>query len=295
MTTASTTATTTASDFDMEAAPLRIGTVWLKVRDLDAVSDFYQRVLGLQQLASEGGQVTLGVGATPLLQLDGDPALAPVDPRQAGLFHTAFLLPSRADLARWLAFVAAARQPLQGASDHIVSEAIYLADPEGNGIEVYADRPTSRWRDARGEIHMTTEHLDLDDLLRAAGDTAWSGFPETGSIGHVHLQVGDTAEAERFYHGVLGFDVASRYPGAGFFGSGGYHHQLAGNVWNSRGAGRRPEGMAGLDALEVVVRDGAGIPAIIERAETAGIAVTETAAGGASLADPWGTTITLRN
>jgi catechol 2,3-dioxygenase len=267
--------------FDMNRAPLRIAAVKLKVRDLDAVSDFYQRILGLAPLAKQGGSVTLGTNATPLLQLDGDPALAPRDPRQAGLFHTAFLLPSRTDLGRWLAHVVESRVPLQGASDHIVSEAIYLADPEGNGIEVYADSPVSRWYDANGDIHMATQPLDTQDLLNGAEGTAWAGFPQDGIIGHVHLQVGDTAEAERFYCDVLGFEVASRYPGASFFGSGGYHHQLAGNIWNSRGAGRRDLSMAGL--AEIILRVApSGRDALLQRT-----------GGNERLTDPWGTAITL--
>jgi catechol 2,3-dioxygenase len=201
-------------------------------------------------------------------------------------------MPSRADLACWLAYVGQARVPLQGASNHIVSEAIYLADPEGNGIEVYADRPVSQWRTPEGEIHMTTERLDMQDLLSAAGGSAWAGFPGEGLIGHVHLQVGDTTEAERFYGGILGFDIASRYPGASFFGSGGYHHQLAGNVWNSRRAGPRPDGMAGLDEVELVVRDAAADNAIAERAEAAGVPVTGNG-DALTLRDPWGTRITV--
>lgn len=278
--------------FDMKAAPMRIGTVRLTVRDLDTVSRFYRTVLGLEVVQTDSRGVTLGTGTVPLLHLEAAPDAAPPDRRQAGLFHTAFLLPTRADLGRWLGFVAETRVPLQGASDHIVSEAMYLADPEGNGIEVYADRPPHRWRNAAGEIGMTTEHLDLQDLLNAAGTTAWSGFPAEGVIGHVHLQVGDTAEAERFYGGVLGFDIASRYPGASFFGSGGYHHQLAGNSWNSRRAGARPGGMAGLDAVEVVLRDANAADAIAARADDAGIPV-EKADGALTLRDPWGTRITL--
>src|SRR5690606_29792647 len=132
--------------FDMKAAPMRIGTVRLKVRDLPRVSAFYRTVMGPSPMDEERGAVTLGTGTPPLLRLEGDASLAPRDARQAGLFHTAFLMPTRADLGRWLGHVATARVPLQGASDHIVSEALYLDDPEGNGIEVYADRPTSRWR-----------------------------------------------------------------------------------------------------------------------------------------------------
>ena len=277
--------------FDTHAAPLRVGTVRLKVRDLDAV--FYQSVLGLSAVATSDHRVTLGVGSSPLLVLEGDSSLSPLDPRQAGLFHTAFLMPTRSDLARWVAHVAEARVPLQGASDHIVSEAIYLADPEGNGIEVYADRPVSAWLGEAGEIQMSTDPLDLPGLLQSAEGTEWSGFPNNGSIGHVHLQVGGTAEADAFYRDVLGLDIAARYPGASFYGSGGYHHQLAGNIWNSRRVGKRPEGMAGLDAVEILVRSPNDLAAIAARAESAGNAsITDT--NGLTLHDPWGTAITLR-
>ena len=279
--------------FDTHAAPLRVGTVRLKVRDLDAVSTFYQSVLGLSAVATSDHRVTLGVGSSPLLVLEGDSSLSPLDPRQAGLFHTAFLMPTRSDLARWVAHVAEARVPLQGASDHIVSEAICLADPEGNGIEVYADRPVSAWLGEAGEIQMSTDPLDLPGLLQSAEGTEWSGFPNNGSIGHVHLQVGGTAEADAFYRDVLGLDIAARYPGASFYGSGGYHHQLAGNIWNSRRVGKRPEGMAGLDAVEILVRSPNDLAAIAARAESAGNAsITDT--NGLTLHDPWGTAITLR-
>ena len=199
---------TNATDFfDMNRAPMRIGSFRLKVRDLEGISAFYQSVLGLKVIEAGAQSVTLGTGSKPLLMLEGDQTLAPRDPRQPGLFHSAFLLPSRAELARWLSHVAQQRVPLQGASDHNVSEAIYLADPEGNGIEVYADTPLSIWRGAGGEIHMTTEPLNLEKLLKAGAGSRWAGFPEDGSIGHLHLQVGDTALADRFYRDVLGFEV----------------------------------------------------------------------------------------
>ncbi len=272
--------------FDLSRAPMRIGRVDLKIRDLGLVAGFYRRVLGLHLLAEDGDAVTLGTAATPLLRLTGDPALPPRDPREAGLFHTAFLLPDRADLGRWLGFAIRHRIAVTGASDHLVSEAIYLDDPEGNGIEIYADRPPSRWRGADGAIRMATEPLDGRGLLAAtAGE--WDGFPEGGRIGHVHLQVGDTVVAERFYGGVLGLELTGRYPGASFFGSGGYHHQLAGNTWNSRGAGVRGEG-AGLGAVEIVPRDEPTRAAILARAAAEGIAATD-----GTLADPWGTRIVL--
>jgi catechol 2,3-dioxygenase len=280
--------------FDIHDAPMRIGKVQLKVRDLDMVASFYTSVLGLVRIASASGRATLGIGTTPLLDLLGDPGLAPNDGRQAGLFHTAFLLPSRADLARWLAHAVADRIPLQGASDHIVSEAIYLADPEGNGIEVYVDRPVSRWLGPGGEIRMSTDPLDSQALLKAAEGTEWVGFPEAGMVGHVHLQVGDTAEADRFYRDVLGLDITTHYPGASFYGSGGYHHQLAGNVWNSRRAGKRSKGMAGLNAIEMIVRDAADLEKIAERAGSASIEISK-GEDGMILHDPWSTAITLRH
>jgi catechol 2,3-dioxygenase len=286
--------TTTNPFFDIHAAPMRIGSVRLKVRDLDAVASFYTAVLGLARIDSAHRHIVLGTSSVRLLELVGDPTLAPNDPRQAGLFHTAFLMPSRADLARWLAHAAALRVPLQGASDHIVSEAIYLEDPEGNGIEVYADRSTSHWHAPNGAIRMSTDPLDAQDLLMAAKGTEWAGFPGKGIIGHVHLQVGDTAEADRFYTGVLGFDIATRYPGASFYGSGGYHHQLAGNAWNSRRAGKRPNGTGGLESIEIIVRNPGTLAAITARAESAGLDIS-TDRGGLTLHDPWGTAITLRN
>lgn len=283
-----------AEYFDMTAAPMRIGSVRLKVRDLEAISAFYQSVLGLAPIETGNRRITLGIDGTPLLELMGDPALARNDGRQAGLFHTAFLMPTRADLARWFVHATATDVPLQGASDHIVSEAIYLADPEGNGIEVYADRPVSHWHDANGQIQMSTDPLDAQGLLKTAGGTKWSGFPQGGIIGHVHLRLGDTADADRFYRDILGLDIAMHYPGASFYGSGGYHHQIAGNVWNSRRAGKRPEGTSGLDGVEIVLHTATDLTRITERAESAGIAVTKYI-DGTTLHDPWGTAITLKS
>ena len=284
---------TPASDFfDLGAAPMRIGSVRLRVRDLETVSAFYQRILGLAPIETGNGRVVLGAHGAGLIELRGDAALAPPDPRQAGLFHTAFLMPTRADLARWAAHAAAAGARLEGASDQVVSEALYLSDPEGNGVEVYADRPAERWRSATGDVRMATDPLDMADLLSDAGGEAWSGFPEGGRIGHVHLRVGDTDIADRFYRDVLGFHVAARYPGASFYGSGGYHHQLAANVWSSRRAGPRPQGAAGLDGVEIVLRDAATLEAAASRAQAAGGHV-DRASGAVILRDPWGARILL--
>lgn len=290
--------TKTRDLFDMQAAPLRIGALRLKVRDLERVTNFYTTVLGLEVVERTPRSARLGSASSTLLELQEDPALAPRDPRQAGLFHTAFLLPSRADLARWLSFVRdlrleGRRVPLQGASDHNVSEAIYLADPEGNGIEVYADHPVSRWRDPDGQIHMTTEPLDLQGLLQEAGSGRWSGFPADGCIGHVHLQVGDRETADRFYRDILGLEVTAHYPGASFYGSGGYHHQLAANVWNSRGSTRRVEEAAGLAGFSLLLRDPAKLTVLRRRAEEAGVEAHPTS-DGVTLYDPWGIAITVK-
>lgn len=285
--------TTRQDSFELEAAPMRIGLLRLGVRDLDAVSRFYRDIIGLAVLREDAAATVLGTPAGALLELSGDPGLRPRDRREAGLFHMAFLLPGREDLGRWLAFASSKGTALLGASDHGVSEALYLADPEGNGIEIYADHPPSRWRDRHGAIRMTTERLDTQELLEAADaeGTTWSGFPDEGCIGHVHLQVGDEERAAHFYTGVLGLEPTTRIRGARFFGSGGYHHQVAANVWNSDGAGRRPDGAAGLAAFQVIVRSG-DHEAIRARAAQAGAAVS--AQGAVTIIeDPWGTRIEL--
>ncbi len=267
------------SNASTASAPMEIGRVTLTVNNLDRTADFYTRALGLTKLSADNAQTTLGAGDKALVTLIADPQARSRSPREAGLFHTAFLLPDRAALARWLHHAAATRLPLQGASDHKVSEAIYLADPEGNGIEIYVDRPRPHWTGPDGKIQMTTDPLDLD-ALAAAADAPWSGAPEGTVVGHVHLQVGDVAQAQAFYSGTLGFPVTAHYPGAAFYGAGGYHHHLATNVWNSRGAGPRTPS-TGLTSVEI-------------RADSAALsAITTQTNGKTTLSDPWGTQITL--
>ena len=260
-------------------APVEIGRVVLTVNDLPKVAAFYQSALGLNRLSGDGASVLLGAGSRVLVELRGDPAARRASPREAGLFHTAFLMPSRAALARWLIHAAESGVRLQGASDHHVSEAIYLADPEGNGIEVYADRPRNTWYGPDGKLIVTTEGIDLNALARAA-DKPWTGIPDDAVVGHVHLQVGAVPEAEAFYEGTLGLPVMTHYPGAAFYGSGGYHHHIATNVWNSRGAGPRAFPATGLSAVELLAAP-AEHAAILARS------------GGTQPTDPWGTAILL--
>ncbi|MDP3256270.1 VOC family protein, partial [Bosea sp. (in: a-proteobacteria)] len=208
----------------------------------------------------------------------------------AGLFHLAILLPSRADLGDWLAHAATIRLPLEGASDHLVSEALYLSDPEGNGIEIYRDRPRADWPRRDGAIRMATDRLDLNALLAEARPGHYAGMPSGTRMGHIHLRIGDTAAAEAFYAGALGFELMVRYPGASFLASGGYHHHIAGNVWNSRGAGPRQPGEAGLASFEIVARDPDDLATMRHRMLEAGGTATP---AGATIDDPWGNRLLL--
>ena len=260
-------------------APIEIGHVVLTVHDLDKLSDFYQRAVGLDLLSSDGATARLGAGGRTLLELRRDLGARFAGHREAGLFHTAFLLPSRADLGALLNAYAARDARLQGASDHAVSEAIYLGDPEGNGIEIYADRPREAWPRDAGGIAMTTEPLDIPSLRKAA-TAAWTGAPEGTVVGHVHLRVGSIPEAEAFYAGPLGMALMARYPGGSFYGAGGYHHHLATNVWNSQGAGPRAYPATGL--AEVALR-----------ADPGALADFEARVGGSAVRDPWNTLFTI--
>jgi catechol 2,3-dioxygenase len=229
-------------------APARIRDVALHVRELDRLADFYEHVLGFGRHTHEADQVVLGsADGTPLLRLVHRPDLPPPSSGTPGLFHVAFLLPTRRDLADWVGHARLLGVRLEGASDHLVSEAIYLSDPEGNGIEMYVDRPRAVWAADGSGIKMATLPLDGPGLLSEATPDAgpWH-FPADGRIGHVHLKVGELAAAEAFYRDHLGLSVMARYPGAVFFGWGGYHHHIAVNVWTSKGAAPRLGSEAGL-------------------------------------------------
>lgn len=271
-------------------APVRIGTVALTVRDLETVSRFYQQVIGLTVIETGVSLVRLGVGTTVLLELRHNPAAPLASRAGAGLFHTAFLLPSRTDLAQWLLHAADLRVPLEGASDHLVSEAIYLSDPEGNGIEVYWDRPSETWTWRDGSVAMATLRLDLEALAASVRSRNWSGLPTGSSIGHIHLQVGALDASDDFYAGKLGLDIVCRYPGATFLSSGGYHHHIGTNIWNSRGAPVRTEPTTGLANVDLVA-DRAVIDAV--RARLASEETSLAAKTNLALRDPWGTSITL--
>jgi catechol 2,3-dioxygenase len=267
-----------------------LGPVRLTVSDLDRSRAFYERAVGLRATELDDGTIGLGVPAgRPLVELRGDSAAPRLNRRAPGLYHLAILLPTRLDLAFALARLVQSQWPLDGASDHLVSEALYLSDPDGNGIEIYRDRPRTDWRYDDGQLQMSTLPLDLNDLvgeLRGATELQ-AEVPSGTRIGHVHLQVADLREAEAFYHGVLGFDVVVRgYPGALFVSAGGYHHHIGLNTWHSAGAAPAPAGSVGLRSFTVELPDERELAAVTGRLETAGVA-TENAYGGVFARDPF--------
>ena len=275
-----------------------VGPVRLRVRDLDSLAAFYERVLGLSPIGRGERTAELGPeGGEPLVELQHDPG-APARPASSpGLFHLAVLVPDRAWLARALARLAGAGWRLTGASDHLVSEALYLRDPEDNGIEIYRDRPREEWPHKDGAVEMATLPLDLEGVISelGQGEPAPDGMPPGTTIGHVHLQVSDIHASGAFYEGALGFDMTARsYPGALFLSAGGYHHHVGLNVWNSGGSPPAPEGALGLDRFEVRLPGTASLAATVARLEAAGAEPVETA-GGAMVTDPSGNRILLTN
>jgi catechol 2,3-dioxygenase len=279
-----------------------VGTVRLTVSDLVRSREFYEHALGLR--ASELDDGALGLRASSdsdgaselLIELHGDAAARRLDRRATGLFHLALLFPSRRDLAFALARLAQARWPLDGASDHLVSEALYLSDPDGNGIELYRDRPRAEWSYTNGALQMATLPLDLDDLLaELQGESELQSLAAAGTrMGHVHLQVSELREIEAFYHGLLGFDVVVRsYPGALFVSAGGYHHHLGLNTWNSRGGAPPQPGSVGLRSYDIVLPDQAALDRVLERLRGAGTELRDDA-HGVLVRDPSGNGVVLR-
>jgi catechol 2,3-dioxygenase len=280
----------------MIAPETDIGTVRLTVADLPRSRGFYERALGLRATNREDGSVALGVDGEPaLIELTADAAAPPLARRATGLYHLAVLLPSRRDLAVALRRLADARVPLDGASDHLVSEALYLHDPDGNGIEIYRDRPREEWPHVDGSLEMATLPLDIDDILTelppaSAKDAV---VPAGTRIGHVHLQVADLDAAEGFYSGVLGFDVMVKgYAGALFVSAGGYHHHIGLNTWQSLGAGAPPPGAIGLRSFEVALPDADELERVLERVREAGIEA-ERSGPAVLVRDPSGNVVRL--
>jgi catechol 2,3-dioxygenase len=276
-------------------AATHVGGVHLQVADLERSLAYYTGVLGLRVVQQTATHVSLAPHGDdrPLVDLRARAGARPV-PRggRLGLFHFAILVPDRATLGRFIRHIAD-RGVYAGSADHAVSEALYLTDPDGLGIEVYADRPRPSWRVAGQELFMTTEPLDLRSLVSAAEDRPWTGMPAGTVMGHVHLHVGDLDGAAAFYHAGLGLDkVVWSYPGALFLSAGGYHHHLGTNTW-AAGAAPAGDGDARLLAWDLVLPDASAVDEAVGSLAAAGYpAVAE---GSARLArDPWGTAVRLR-
>ncbi len=278
------------------AAPdgARMGAVELLVRDLDALTAFYSDAVTLEVLDQSTATATLGQGGVPSIRLRQVKELPPAAPNGAGLYHTAIVFRDETRLATSLAAMAERAAHLyEGSADHLVSEAFYFHDPEGNGLELYHDRPRDQWRiDSQGRVAMSSLRLDPQEFLRTwYTPEAPVSSGATAAIGHVHLQVGDIPTARGFYEGVLGFDVTMDAGSALFLSAGGYHHHLGMNIWHSAGAGPRAAAL-GLGDVRIVVPTRDDVDALIERLGDHGVAFADDG-WGVSFADPWSTRIAV--
>lgn len=244
----------------------------INVMDLDRSLDFYQNIIGLKVLDKQDRVAVLTAdGRSPLVTLEQPEDVIPKPRRTSGLYHFAILLPTRADLAVFLQHLIETGYPF-GASDHYVSEALYIDDPDGNGIEVYRDRPASEWTWQRNLVNMATEPLDAQGIL-AESNAEWKGIPEGTIMGHLHLHVGDLAKSEEFYTKGLGFDVVAYYPHAAFLSTGGYHHHIAINMWQGVGAPTPPENSVGLKYYKLILPSEEARNKIIEQVKQIGAQV----------------------
>lgn len=277
-------------------AATHIGRVKLQVSDLDRSLAYYQKVLGLRVIETSGNRALLGAqkGDAPIVELIERKGARPV-PRRGllGLYHFAILLPDRAALGRFLNHLGGlGAHP--GMSDHFVSEAVYLQDPDNLGIEVYADKPRSEWRTEQGQLSMTTVPLDVQSVMDAAGGKPWTGAPEGTKVGHVHLHVGDIDQASTFYHDALGLDkMVWNYPGALFLSAGGYHHHLGANTW-ARGAPSASDDDARLLEWEIVLPRKTDVDAAAASLKRASLDV-QRERSDAITRDPWGTQLRVKS
>ena len=280
------------------AAPIdvrtRLGAVSLVIADLERSVPFYEQVIGLQLIDRADGHATLGIDGEALVELVEEPGAMGVD-RSTGLFHLALLLPTRVDLAAWVQHAIDDRIPVEGASDHIVSEAIYLSDPDGHGIEIYADRGREVWEGKVQEL-MTTLALDLPSLLAEvdpADPTPYAGMPSGTTMGHVHLKVAEIPATIEWFRDVLGFELMATYgPQAAFLAANGYHHHIGANTWMSGGRGPSGPGTARLGHVTVILPDDAERERVVEQVRAAGGEPVEIA-GSWQVLDPSGNAVRL--
>lgn len=275
------------------ASSTRMGPVHLTVADLERSLGYYRQAIGLGVLDRDGRHASLGAGERELLVLVEEPGARPAH-GHTGLYHFALLLPDRTSLARFLAHAARSRIPLQGLSDHFVSEAVYLGDPDGHGIEIYADRPRELW-DGEVARRMTTLPLDVDDLLAELRDRTepFDGLPSGTLMGHVHLRVASIADTVAFYRDVLGFELTAQLGSqAAFLAAGGYHHHVGANTWESLDASPPPPGSAALRRATIVFPDAAERDRVLARVAEVG-QEPEGTPGQPVLRDPSGNALAL--
>jgi catechol 2,3-dioxygenase len=259
---------------------MNILNVHLQVADLKRSEEFYGETLGFKVADSGPQSIELRAESfgEPLLTLTEVANAAPRPQWSTGLFHAAILLPNRKELARVLKRLAERRYRMQGFADHGVNEAIYLADPDGNGIELYADRPQTEWPLSKDGLEMFTKALDVRDLMAELGDDAedWSGIHSSTTMGHIHLQVSDLGKAEHFYHRTLGFDIMQKtFVGALFLSSDGYHHHIGLNTWSSRGASAAPKESVGLSRFTIGISDLVALRRVQLQCQSSGFALEE--------------------
>ena len=272
-----------------------VGTVTLKVADLKRSLTFYTELIGLRLFAQDGHKATLGVSDRLILKLEEVSGAKPQPVNTTGLYHAAILFPDRQSLAIKIAQLAAIRYPL-GNSDHLVSEAFYLSDPDGNGLELYRDRPRQEWTWADNRVQMAIDPIDFDDFFAEIkeGDRKLEdpAVPDGTKLGHMHLRVSNITVAEKFYHDVLGFDITAKMPGALFLSAGGYHHHLGMNTWESRGGTLPVEPSAGLREFSISLPDKAELERLTRQIEAAGVSVKQ-AENSTNVFDPFHNQITL--
>lgn len=249
----------------------------LKVEDIKRSTEFYKNIMGFKVLKEMEKEVAFTVdGITPILTIMQPIDVIPKVQRRTGLYHFAILLPDSIQLGLFLKNIRSTRYPITGGSNHGVSEAVYLQDPDDNGIEVYADTSTDIWRGADNEITMVTEPLDYDRLIASTGEKQWEGAPICTIIGHIHLNVADLDEAKRFYIDGLGFDLVTEMRrSAVFVSSGGYHHHIGFNIWNGRGAEPLPENSVGMKYFTLIFPDDSARQSRINHLRESGYEVVE--------------------
>lgn len=291
-------ATITSTNYTPIDPATTVGLLALTVADLETSLAYYTGPIGLALLSRDEGSATLGVAGQPLLLLSeqrGANAWPRGGRSYTGLYHFAILLPTRAALGSWLRHWLELGLPVPGQGDHIVSEALYLEDPDGHGIEIYRDRPREEWTWQGGQVRMGTGPVDLRGLLDEAARAGepWQGLPAGTRLGHMHLQVGDIPQAAAFYRDILGFDIVAAMPTALFISAGGYHHHIGMNVWHSQGASPAPADSVRLRFFTIDLPDEAARAAVVARLAAAGVP-HETAGGAVVTRDPWNNTILLQ-